>query len=109
MIRLPPRSTRTDTLFPYTTLFRSRVVPHQDLSGRRGVDIGRCIFQDFGPAMGMDADDLRSHCPSPSRPEIPMPQRCTGMVVRIRIIILAYTQFGGRRMIFVGLKPRGTA
>src|SRR3546814_18398175 len=25
MIRLPPRSTRTDTLVPYTTLFRSRV------------------------------------------------------------------------------------
>src|SRR3546814_19687641 len=24
MIRLPPRSTRTDTLFPYTTLFRLR-------------------------------------------------------------------------------------
>src|SRR3546814_15623455 len=30
MIRLPPRSTRTDTLFPYTTLFRSSVL------GRRG-------------------------------------------------------------------------
>src|SRR3546814_2088875 len=27
MIRLPPRSTRTDTLFPYTTLFRSRHHP----------------------------------------------------------------------------------
>src|SRR3546814_15389168 len=26
MIRRPPRSTRTDTLFPYTTLFRSEVV-----------------------------------------------------------------------------------
>src|SRR3546814_20260505 len=26
MIRRPPRSTRTDTLFPYTTLFRSLVV-----------------------------------------------------------------------------------
>src|SRR3546814_13422446 len=26
MIRRPPRSTRTDTLFPYTTLFRSRFV-----------------------------------------------------------------------------------
>src|SRR3546814_14490689 len=25
MVRVPPRSTRTDTLFPYTTLFRSRV------------------------------------------------------------------------------------
>src|SRR3546814_13996375 len=30
MIRRPPRSTRTDTLFPYTTLFRSH--PEQDLS-----------------------------------------------------------------------------
>src|SRR3546814_1770880 len=30
MIRRPPRSTRTDTLFPYTTLFRS-------LTGRRSV------------------------------------------------------------------------
>src|SRR3546814_4541773 len=28
MIRRPPRSTRTDTLFPYTTLFRSR--EHRD-------------------------------------------------------------------------------
>src|SRR3546814_10205584 len=26
MIRRPPRSTRTDTLFPYTTLFRSTVL-----------------------------------------------------------------------------------
>src|SRR3546814_10178169 len=29
MIRRPPRSTRTDTLFPYTTLFRSRRRPGQ--------------------------------------------------------------------------------
>src|SRR3546814_3556392 len=28
MIRRPPRSTRTDTLFPYTTLFRSLVLQH---------------------------------------------------------------------------------
>src|SRR3546814_2839663 len=27
MIRRPPRSTLTDTLFPYTTLFRSKAVP----------------------------------------------------------------------------------
>src|SRR3546814_15874482 len=27
MIRRPPRSTRTDTLFPYTTLFRSMLPP----------------------------------------------------------------------------------
>src|SRR3546814_2102896 len=32
MIRRPPRSTRTDTLFPYTTLFRS--LPFADRRGR---------------------------------------------------------------------------
>src|SRR3546814_2259767 len=32
MIRRPPRSTRTDTLFPYTTLFRS--LEMQDMLGR---------------------------------------------------------------------------
>src|SRR3546814_16740572 len=37
MIRRPPRSTRTDTLFPYTTLFRSlcRPAPHTFLIGPR--------------------------------------------------------------------------
>src|SRR3546814_14508026 len=34
MIRRPPRSTRTDTLFPYTTLFRSQ----------RGRGVGRSIY-----------------------------------------------------------------
>src|SRR3546814_3172438 len=32
MIRRPPRSTRTDTLFPYTTLFRSQIVQGADFS-----------------------------------------------------------------------------
>src|SRR3546814_3249427 len=36
MIRRPPRSTRTDTLFPYTTLFRS---------GGIRIRIRRCIFR----------------------------------------------------------------
>src|SRR3546814_2762921 len=30
MIRRPPRSTRTDTLFPYTTLFRSPALTERD-------------------------------------------------------------------------------
>src|SRR3546814_6295801 len=32
MIRRPPRSTRTDTLFPYTTLFRSITNDHNRLA-----------------------------------------------------------------------------
>src|SRR3546814_18362830 len=37
MIRRPPRSTRTDTLFPYTTLFRSdqRAVMLADAGGQK--------------------------------------------------------------------------
>src|SRR3546814_15553958 len=34
MIRRPPRSTRTDTLFPYTTLFRSALTEAKDYGGQ---------------------------------------------------------------------------
>src|SRR3546814_18188774 len=37
MTRRPPRSTRTDTLFPYTTLFRSR--DREPIAGARGIDL----------------------------------------------------------------------
>src|SRR3546814_2202292 len=36
MLRRPPRSTRTDTLFPYTTLFRSVVLPQSEVWHLRG-------------------------------------------------------------------------
>src|SRR3546814_1139634 len=36
MRRRPPRSTRTDTLFPYTTLFRSEVALHGGRAHRQG-------------------------------------------------------------------------
>src|SRR3546814_3025716 len=38
MIRRPPRSTRTDTLFPYTTLFRSGRQHDLAVARRQGVD-----------------------------------------------------------------------
>src|SRR3546814_13204762 len=44
MIRRPPRSTRTDTLFPYTTLFRSPAVS----SWSAGLKVVRCIGYDDG-------------------------------------------------------------
>src|SRR3546814_10509398 len=58
MRRRPPRSTRTDTLFPYTTLFRSRA-----RASRR--DLRRCIqgFQETASRSrprGNPADRLRS-------------------------------------------------
>src|SRR3546814_13306481 len=50
MIRRPPRSTRTDTLFPYTTLFRS-----ERLHGRRAVDIAE---RDMIGMLGAEAGEL---------------------------------------------------
>src|SRR3546814_15256906 len=45
MIRRPPRSTRTDTLFPYTTLFRSPdlAVAHAEHDRRVEHDRGRVV------------------------------------------------------------------
>src|SRR3546814_10595995 len=43
MIRLPPRSTRTDTLFPDTTLFRSQIelrIAEAELSGAQELLLG---------------------------------------------------------------------
>src|SRR3546814_8945204 len=39
MTRRPPRSTRTYTLFPYTTLFRSRVAPSMERAEKIGLGI----------------------------------------------------------------------
>src|SRR3546814_8210940 len=39
MIRRPPRSTRTDTLFPYTTLFRSRLALYRKPSASSYKDL----------------------------------------------------------------------
>src|SRR3546814_18624822 len=60
MIRRPPRSTRTDTLFPYTTLFRSagggdaRTAARQsgliDATGGKGVERFDVIVVGGGPA-----------------------------------------------------------
>src|SRR3546814_13778119 len=49
MIRRPPRSTRTDTLFPYTTLFRSR---EASAAGRSASAAGRDTRWPYGASQG---------------------------------------------------------
>src|SRR3546814_8784646 len=46
MIRRPPRSTRTDTLFPYTTLFRSRVFDNSYRHSSEIASLARDIGKD---------------------------------------------------------------
>src|SRR3546814_11085302 len=57
MIRRPPRSTRTDTLFPYTTLFRSPLLIHEQnaaagLTNRCLARIARRVLQAFPNTFG---------------------------------------------------------
>src|SRR3546814_9487493 len=51
MIRRPPRSTRTDTLFPYTTLFRSY---SSTLNLRKVLVCGAVILEFLFPIVGRD-------------------------------------------------------
>src|SRR3546814_20116901 len=71
MIRRPPRSTRTDTLFPYTTLFRSFDTPvgsdrlaRKDRAAFAGgvvanredeIELGCTWFREFIPAFRVQA------------------------------------------------------
>src|SRR3546814_8118854 len=55
MIRRPPRSTRTDTLFPYTTLFRSDLDGHLLALGRLlGVTGVTGVGRDLVVEVGLD-------------------------------------------------------
>src|SRR3546814_9518392 len=65
MTRRPPRSTRTDTLFPYTTLFRSPLRQHR--RGIGGVGAGQAgdagaarADRERGDAVGGGGEDRRS-------------------------------------------------
>src|SRR3546814_12528365 len=66
MIRRPPRSTRTDTLFPYTTLFRSTEVTvdvpvHFINEEKSGIKIGGVL--------NIVRHTVEFHCPADSIPD----------------------------------------
>src|SRR3546814_21001674 len=59
MIRRPPRSTRTDTLFPYTTLFRSELVqplsaPGADQPAQAAARDAIIVLQPFAHLFGIE-------------------------------------------------------
>src|SRR3546814_2864773 len=72
MIRRPPRSTRTDTLFPYTTLFRSPV--RHALAWRRERRAPSSSF----PACAMNAAARRRRPTAGGGPRLPRPRARAG-------------------------------
>src|SRR3546814_1339163 len=69
MIRRPPRSTRTDTLFPYTTLFRS-CEPNGALRPRSG-DAGQSLREYLGLAIRRPAAKAPRREPHSHNPPMP--------------------------------------
>src|SRR3546814_12082657 len=77
MIRRPPRSTRTDTLFPYTTLFRSpplRSLPRELGRGVRTVSRPHSRTTPEGATLAPDADGPLEE---PQAPESNQPKGLT--------------------------------
>src|SRR3546814_15379217 len=71
MIRRPPRSTRTDTLFPYTTLFRSHGV-FLACCGTGVLRSRRVAEQEAGESLGWNENGRRGE------PRRPLVQRLRG-------------------------------
>src|SRR3546814_15124720 len=71
MVRRPPRVTRTDTLLPYTTLFRSTAERARAgfgmriayFSRREAEDAGDAVFYPTLKALAREADILSLHVP----------------------------------------------
>src|SRR3546814_1774996 len=77
MIRRPPRSTRTDTLVPYTTLFRSPLITSRGAVPRASRDLSRAIRE---PCFGNKPAAPHPHRYSHPHPRSPAKDRCDGRV-----------------------------
>src|SRR3546814_9081846 len=73
MIRRPPRSTRTDTLFPYTTLFRSCSGP-PDVPRRTATIEGIGFWTDGLPSWQAARDFIAGGAPLADTPRRPSPR-----------------------------------
>src|SRR3546814_7166442 len=70
MIRRPPRSTRTDTLFPYTTLFRSHPGGERHCPYRIAVQMGTVCLHAPDPRAAIGPAAGRERHPDPRRSDL---------------------------------------
>src|SRR3546814_19699339 len=87
MLRRPPRSTRTDPLFPYTTLFRSRLRLSQQLLGLNEQDL-RLTQDEISQLLSRQGASL----PAEALAELCV--RSEGWIAGLRLWLLAATDAG---------------
>src|SRR3546814_2631365 len=100
MIRRPPRSTRTDTLFPYTTLFRSSGNLNRRVS-RLGAGPAEQALRPQPP--------LAVHLAQPQRPPARVEDRHRPRRMEATGDALPVRQPGRLRRVDLDLRPRGHA
>src|SRR3546814_10084134 len=83
MIRRPPRSTRTDTLFPYTTLFRSRAT--ERVEQRQAVRQRQIVGDPLAETDAGVDDDLRRVDPGRHARRDAVAQHVIDVEQRVRI------------------------
>src|SRR3546814_4620596 len=93
MIRRPPRSTRTDTLFPYTTLFRSTQGAER-LLDRNDLDVV-----------------VEAHLLTDEEPQGRLPQRQEGGLLQLLVVVeqrqtIGDDEHGCRRIVVEAHVPR---
>src|SRR3546814_12335484 len=106
MIRRPPRSTRTDTLFPYTTLFRSQGILRKLKT--RLLDHGKVWFDVFrrSPTLPGETEGLYLERPPPALDGL---ARTVVEAFRVRREQVQFKKPFGLRRLPVGEQPCGRA
>src|SRR3546814_4576133 len=85
MIRRPPRSTRTDTLFPYTTLFRSGGAELQEVASE--VKVLHALIEQLYSGDGSDEVDRAATAEDDGRTEPSLlPDRVPAVAGRDRVL-----------------------
>src|SRR3546814_15402269 len=93
MIRRPPRSTRTDTLFPYTTLFRSEVERELEVGSVAVIGVrhvaqagARCeLHEQANPVLGLgrgQAPERQLMAAAPGQDQVELVEMIWGALAR---------------------------
>src|SRR3546814_18220959 len=117
MIRRPPRSTRTDTLFPYTTLFRSYFRPDRgglgSAPGCRHRPSNGTFAMTWTPSAIIDSESLVGQGPpisvvNPANEEViaEIPEADEALVQRAMTSARAAVERGDWHLMSVGARPR---